>query len=165
MFVRLGSCLLVFAAASVSAQAAGLKAEIIEFGVYNTRASGKRLAPRTATGRTNLLNHVRLERKTAKVGAMPGRSFGIRYRLAGSAAPGAQVTYRTIHPPITNPKTGKAWTVDEWGPASARTGVVRYIGYTFEQTWEMAEGLWTIQVLHRGKVIGQKVFKVIIPLN
>ena len=40
-----------------------------------------------------------------------------------------------------------------------------YDGYRFDYDWEMAEGIWTFQILHNGKVIGEKKFKVIIPMN
>ena len=37
--------------------------------------------------------------------------------------------------------------------------------YRFDYGWEMAEGIWRFQVLHKGEVIAEKAIKVVVPMN
>ncbi|MEN8196729.1 MAG: DUF3859 domain-containing protein [Pseudomonadota bacterium] len=138
---------------------------ITEFGLYETATGGSRPAEKTVTGATNLITHHRLIRRAEVIAAQPGRSFGVRYRISGRFDSVSRLTYRILHPPLTNPATGKTMTVSEWSSPVASYGLRRYIGYSFDHGWEMAEGLWTIQILHRGHVLAEKTFKIVIPLN
>jgi hypothetical protein len=74
------------------------------------------------------------------------------------------LTIRSIHPPITNPKTGRTMTVSEYDwPVTMRDNV--YFGYTFDHGWEIAEGVWTKQIVYKGRVLAEKKFKIVVPLN
>ena len=53
-------------------------------------------------------------------------------------------------------------TAEQWA-VIGRENV--YFGYTFDYGWEIAEGIWTKQILYNGKVIAEKKFKIIVPLN
>lgn len=164
--VRLAGLAVILAAfVSRPAPAGAAEITITEFGLYETATGGSRPAAKTITGATNLITMHRLIRPTSVIAAQPGRSFGVRYRISGRLDGSPWLTYRVLHPPLTNPATGKTMRVSEWSSPLASYGLVRYIGYSFDHGWEMAEGLWTIQILHNGQVRAEKTFKIVVPLN
>lgn len=156
----IAACLLAAPAAADSA----LSVEVRDFGIYHTRADKRVPHPNSATGEMNIISHLRFIRKTKKIAAQLGRSFGWRYRLLG-LPDNARVTFRTLHPPITNPATGQTKT-SSWRTIIVRKpNDLRYTGYTFDYMWELAEGRWAFQVMYDGKVIGEQSFNVVVPLN
>lgn len=154
-------CLL---AAVDTAAAAGPSVDVIEYGLFKTSGVRRIAMPRSVSGEMNLVSHVRLIRKATVIAAQPGRSFGWRYRFRG-LAPGATVTLRTLHPALTNPKTGLTMAFSERLVRVDRPQNIRYTGYTFDNAWEMAEGEWRFQVVYKGRVIGEQPFKIVVPLN
>ena len=93
-----------------------------------------------------------------------GNSFGVVLKLDNFPAGTAVLTIRTIHPPLTNPKTGRTMTVSEYDwPVTLRDDV--YFGYSFDHGWEIAEGIWTKQIVYNGRVLAEQKFKVVVPLN
>lgn len=144
--------------------AAGPSVDVIEYGLFETSEVRRVAMPRSAAGEMNLVGQVRLIRSASVIAAQPGRSFGWRYRLRGLPA-GSVVTLRTLHPALTNPKTGRTMAFSERRVRIAHPENIRYTGYTFDNAWEMAEGEWRFQILYRGQVIGERPFKIVVPLN
>jgi hypothetical protein len=140
-------------------------ATILSFGIYDTHRTGAvEKSPRTASGELRAVDAHRLRRQTDQIVGQLGNSFGVDLRLENFPPGPVILTIRTIHPPITNPKTGNAMTADEYDwPVTGRDDV--YFGYSFDHAWEIAEGTWTTQIVYRGWVIAEKKFKVIVPLN
>ena len=143
-------------------QASG-QVEIKDFGFYDLSVDGSVPAPDDISGSRNIVSNIRLQRQTEEIDAQLGRSFGFRFRITDPALYGQPLTLRTIFPPLTNPES-KRTMVTQDRPFTG-TSEVLYDGYRFDYDWEMAEGIWTFQILHNGKVIGEKKFKVIIPMN
>ena len=138
---------------------------IVDFGRYETQVAGKpEKAERTASGVVQPVDGHRLIEKTDLVVGQLGNTFGIEVKLENFPGGSAALVIRTHHPPLTNPATGKTTTVSEYDWTSA-THENTYFCYSFDAGWEIAEGTWTIQVLHEGKVIAEKKFKIIVPLN
>ena len=138
---------------------------VVNFGRYETRISGKpEKAERTASGIVQPVDGHRLLERTDVIVGQLGNTFGIEVKLDGFPAGVAALTIRTIHPPLTNPKTGKTISVSEYDWTSA-TQENAYFCFSFDETWEIAEGAWTMQVLHEGKVVAEKKFKIVVPLN
>ena len=140
-------------------------AKLESFGRYDTRRTGQvDKGERTATGELRSVDLHRLIEQTDQIVGILGNSFGVVIRLDDFPPGPAMLTIRTIHPPLTNPKTGKTMTVSEYDwPVTIRDNV--YFGYTFDHGWEIAEGNWTKQILYNGRVIAEKTFKVVVPLN
>lgn len=152
------------AAAPAASARDGASVIVEDYGVYETRADKRVPHPNSATGEMNIISHLRFLRKAKTISAQLGRSFGWRYRLKG-VPDNAQVTFRTLHPPITNPDTGRTKT-SSWRTITVKKPFnLRYTGYTFDYSWELAEGRWAFQVLYGGKVIGERAFNIVIPLN
>ena len=137
--------------------------EIQDYGFYDLSVDGSVPAPGDISGSRNIVSNIRLQRQTEEIDAQLGRSFGFRFRITDPALYGQTLTLRTIFPPLTNPESKRTMTTQD-RPFTA-TGESVYDGYRFDYDWEMAEGIWTFQVVHNGKVIAEKKFKVIIPMN
>lgn len=147
------------------AQAREPSAAIEEFGRYEVQIAGQmQKAERTASGELQPVDGHRLIEKTDLVVGQRGNLFGIKIRLHGFPAGAANVVVRTFHPPLTNPKTGKTTTVSEYD-WSVATHEPTYFCFSFDEGWEIAEGAWKMQVLHEGKVIAEKTFKIVVPIN
>ena len=94
----------------------------------------------------------------------PGEQYGFEVDLEGLPPGPVNLVIRTIHPALTNSETGKTMTVSEYDwPVSGRQKVC--FGFTFDYRWEIAEGTWTKQIVYNGKVIAEKKFKVVVPIN
>jgi hypothetical protein len=155
-----------FAAGAETAVASGEpSATILNYGRFETRRTGQiEKSDRTASGELQSVDAHRLVQKTEEIVGQLGNSFGFDMRLENFPDGPAMLTIRTYHPPITNPKTGKTMSVSEYDWAVAGRDNI-YFGYTFDHGWEIAEGIWTKQILYRGKVIAEKKFKIVVPLN
>jgi hypothetical protein len=155
--------LAILALAFAPPAAASGQVEIQDYGFYDLSVDGSVPAPKDVSGTRNIVSNIRLQRQTEEIDAQLGRSFGFRFRIADPALHGKTLTLRTIFPPLTNPESKRTMTTQD--RAFTATGESVYDGYRFDYDWEMAEGIWTFQILHNGKVIGEKKFKVIIPMN
>jgi hypothetical protein len=143
--------------------AAQPRVEIMDYGIYATGARTTIPMPMSVSGKMNLVANVRLTEKTREVLGQLGTSFGFRYRILGVPS-GAKVTIRTLHPRLTNPETGKSMNYGE-REQDAGDSSERYTGYSFDSSYEIAEGEWAFQIIYEGRVIGEQKFKVIVPIN
>lgn len=139
------------------------RVEIIDYGIYETGARTTVPMPISVSGKMNLVANVRLTAKTREVMGQLGTSFGFRYRILG-VPNGANVVIRTRHPRLTNPETGRSMNYGE-REQSVSPGGDRYTGYSFDATYEIAEGEWSFQIIYEGRMIGEQKFKVIVPIN
>jgi hypothetical protein len=157
--------LLIVAAAAPAIAAAEPSATITAYGRFETRRTGEiEKSERTASGELQSVSAHRLVQQTDEIMGQLGNSFGFDLRLENFPPGPATLTIRTFHPPITNPKTGRSMTVSEYDwPVTMRDNV--YFGYTFDHGWEIAEGVWTKQIVYKGRVIAEKKFKIVVPLN
>lgn len=153
-------------AASDPATAAGEPtATILAYGRFETHRTGEvEKGERTASGELRAVSAHRLIQETEEIVGQLGNSFGLDLRLENFPPGPIMLTIRTIHPPLTNPKTGRTMTVSEYDWAVAGRENI-YFGYAFDRGWEIAEGVWTKQIVYKGRVIAEKKFKVIVPLN
>ena len=167
---RLSVCLFLLGAASVAAgpvQTASAEPSIrvVDYGLYAVKRSGREVpARRTLTGSVKIVSTMRLTRKTDKVLAQLGTNFGLRIDLFGFPKGPVTLTIRALHPRVTNPETGVARSVSEydWQVVGRRS---LYFGYGIRKRWHINEGIWTVQILYGGKVLAQKRFELIVPLN
>ena len=139
--------------------------KIVSFGRYEIVEAGKpEKAERTVAGEVKPVENRRLIQQTEEVVGQLGNTFGFEVDLEGLPPGSVNLVVRTIHPPLTNSETGRTMTVSEYDwPVVGRSRV--YFGFTFDYRWEIAEGIWTKQLIYNGKVLAEKKFKVIVPLN
>src|SRR6185369_16928317 len=108
------------------------RVEILDYGIYATGPRTTVPMPISVSGKMNLVSDVRLTEKTREIMGQLGTSFGFRYRVYG-------VPDQSVSP-----------------------GSERYTGYSFDSSYEIAEGEWTLQILYEGRVIGEQKFKVVV---
>jgi len=164
-FARALAPLLALALLAAAPAARASQVDIKDYGFYDLSVDGSVPAPEDISGSRNVVSNIRLQRQTDEIDAQLGRSFGLRFRISDPALVGKTLTLRTIFPPLSNPESKRTMTTQDRPFSVGSTDDVLYDGYRFDYDWEMAEGIWTFQILHNGKVIGEKKFKVIIPLN
>lgn len=150
--------------AATPAAAADRGIEIIDYGIYDHTVTAVIPEPKDVAGERTTVANIRLREKTDLIDAQRSRMFGFQFRVTDPRLYGKTLTTRKIVPKLTNPKTGRSATVVE-GEFVAGPGTVFLNAYGFDYDWERAEGEWTFQVLHEGKVLAEKKFKVILPMN
>lgn len=145
--------------------AAEPRGKIASFGRYEIVETGRpEKAERTVAGEVKPVETRRLIEQTDQIVGLLGNTFGFEIDFDGLPPGPINLVIRTIHPPLTNTDTGKTMTVSEYDWAVAGREKV-YFGFTFDYRWEIAEGYWTKQVVYNGKVLAEKKFKVVVPLN
>ena len=138
---------------------------IAGFGQYLTQKTGESFpTPQTAAGRTVVVSRTRLVNRTNVIFGQLGRDFGAEIDLHGFGEGPVRLTIRTVHPPLTNPETGRTTRVSEYGQDVEKRRNV-YFGFTFSRRWELAEGEWVKQFLYRGRLLAQQRFRVVVPIN
>lgn len=147
------------------AAAAEPSVRIAAYGRYEIRSSGtSEKAERTVAGEVRPVATKKLIETTDTIVGQLGITFGIEIDLEGFPPGEVLLTIRTIHPKLTNDERGVAMTVSEFDwPVIERRGV--YFGFTFDHRWEIAEGEWTKQIVYQGRVLAEKKFKIIVPIN
>jgi hypothetical protein len=155
---------LFLAAAARPAAAADRGVEIVDYGIYDHTVTQVIPEPKDVAGERTTVANVRLREKTQVIDAQRGRMFGFQFRVTDPALFGKTLVTRKIVPRLTNPKTGRSATSVQ-GEVIAHGSTLFLNAYGFDYDWERAEGEWTFQVLHEGKVLAEKKFKVILPMN
>ena len=152
-------------AALAQTAAAEPSAKIVTYGRYEIVETGRaEKAERTVAGEVKPVENRRLLEQTDTIVGQIGNTFGFEIDIHGLPEGSVNLVIRTIHPKLTNSETGKTLTVSEYDwPVAGREKV--YFGFSFDHRWEIAEGIWTKQVVYNGKVIAEKKFKIVVPLN
>ncbi|MCW5770985.1 MAG: DUF3859 domain-containing protein [Rhodospirillaceae bacterium] len=156
--------MLIVAAVPARAGDAG-RIAIVDYGIYTHRVDRFEAEPKHISGERVIVSNVVLLRQADLVDAQLGRMIGFQFRVTDPALVGQTLTIRRLVPPLTNPKTGKTATTVERDIVVAQVNQLVLNAYRFDYDWEMAEGLWRFQVLYKGRVIAEKVIKVVVALN
>jgi hypothetical protein len=146
------------------AAAAEPRVEVLDYGVYTMRVTGKEPLPSSVSGTLHTVTNVELKDKTRTVVGRLGETFGFRYRLHG-LPPGARIVVRTVHPRIVHPETGRSGTGSTQEKAASGLAEPDFTGYGFDDTYEIAEGEWRFEIEHQGRVIAVERFNVVVPIN
>ena len=138
---------------------------VLEYGRFETHEAGQPIKDdRVAGGERQPVDAHRLIERTDQIAGVLGNSFGVVLRFENFPPDPVVITVRVSHPPITNPATGKTLTVSEYQwSMSVRDNA--YFGYKLGHSWLIAEGVWGHQFVYKGRVLAEKKFKVVVPLN
>jgi hypothetical protein len=145
------------------------RVDIVDFGRFKRETEEPHQgAPGTASGYVNVVDAEKTPQvveRTDRIEAAVGATFGLLFRAEGTSDDDsdlAPIHIRVLHPPTTNPQTGKVTTSDEWD-APANLGIIRFTGWSFDAPWEIVPGTWTIEILQDGEVMARKEFTVAAP--
>jgi hypothetical protein len=136
--------------------------EIIKYGTYKSEILRHEDAPKAAIGSKTVSRNIVYLQTTDKIAATSGISFGFDYIIHGTGDDLVEITVKYLHPPMTNPKTGKVFTSQEIS-STKKMGVKNSIGYRFAEEWEIVPGTWTIQLFYGDKKIAEKIFYITKP--
>lgn len=136
--------------------------QIVKFGTFERAVPGATANPDTIRGSAPASSGVTLLESTTNIHAHVGTSFGLLIKVMGGPV-GAivPITVRCRHPKQTDPVSGHSSEVDGW-ENTFTIGVEGSIGFTFENSWELAPGAWTFQIFSGSKLMAEKTFKVIV---
>jgi len=147
--------------------AADIKAEIIEYGVYERKGEFIRIPdPTSPTGyvsRSDKSGEITLARETETVQMAQGVLFG--YRVNVINLPDAEqhvFTLRYEFPPmITHEGQTTTSTEDQRRVTTSSRGVTGGIYYMLSEEYEMVPGEWKLTVLYKGDELASKTFTLI----
>lgn len=140
--------------------------QVIEFGTFQkTDERGTVAASGSIQGQAHAVVDAVLVEQTSDIHATRGTSFGLRVSFSGNPS-GARVAIRAkcLHPKFTDPATGRSSEVEEW-PGIGVMGRSGYVGYTFDNDWELVPGQWTIEVSVGSTFRVEKTFNVSVTPN
>jgi len=138
--------------------------EILNFGIYKADFIKKEDAAGAAAGYKNIVRNVALIEQTTNIPARVGTRFGFEYVIKGSPAGSTiDLTYKYLHPRMSNPKTNQAFTSQEIVSKNREIGRAATITYTFDYEWEAVVGEWTVQIFYAGKKLAEKNFYIYKP--
>ena len=152
-------CLVLLVAASgcVGAQINTDKvtdADLLEYGLCSINVKDTTALETTATGKYNVAKGTTFYKKTTKIPALLGSTFGIKYVVNGEPE-GKEVNLKlkVTHPPIKGKTLSKATVI-------ARLGIWRADFYTFDEPYELVTGNWTFQIYYEDKLLIDKQFLI-----
>jgi Domain of unknown function (DUF3859) len=160
MMSRLGattSLAIALSAASNSASASPV--EIVAYGVFAGNDTGSVLALETTKGSLNKVADPVLLRRTTCIPARLGTRFGVTVR-AVNANPTEAVRVEIRHPGFPDTTTGGR-RIEAWNSLVGDSGT--YLGWSFEEDYELVTGQWTIHIIQNGRFLARQDFEVVRP--
>ena len=123
------------------------KSYITNYGICDFAYSETYENPDAITGQSAYVEGVRWLKKTTKIPAKQGVSFGIEYIVNSDSEELLELEEVIIYPTagLTNPKTGKNQRQETF-PAEVISGEPTLTCYTFDYPWESVKGTWTFRV-------------------
>ena len=135
-------------------------ADVTEVGIYTARVIKIFGVPGVAGGTNQGLDSFTLVQATTNIPARIGTRFGFRYTIHGTPS-NAPIVLTMVgeHPPLKDPRTGKAQRRDAYELQSwiGQT----YTSYSLDKEWELIPGRWKFEVWHKGKKLCEQSFKVV----
>jgi hypothetical protein len=136
---------------------------IVEKGIYTIDTGDETRDAQTPTGKITAVTKVRNIESTVTIPARLGLEFGFQYVVVGDPA-GAEVTLDivTTFPAqgLRNPKASKPLYESKYR-RTKKIGDTVYLGYGFENLWEVEPGIWTFQIWHENRKLAEQSFTVV----
>lgn len=152
-------------AAPLAALAADIRVErvdVVDTGIYTIVTGEETPDPNAPTGTIAAVTTVTNVEETTAVPGKVGLEFGLRYVVVGEPA-GAEVPLDFV---IAYPPPG---LVDPAGPEpllesrysrARKIGETVYLGYGFENAWEVVPGEWRFEIWYEGRKLAGRSFTV-----
>lgn len=139
--------------------------EVVSKGIYQVTVGEPIADPNAPTGFAAPPVTFTNSEATDTVPAAIGTEFGMEYRVVG-APQGADVNLDivTIYPPagLTDPRLAEPIRESRF-QRTKKIGEVEYVGYGFEDDWEMVAGTWSLQIWYAGRKLFDESFTVTEP--
>ena len=136
--------------------------DIVGTGTYEIRAGQETPAADTPTGEVTGVETATNLEKTTSINGRVGVEFGLQYVVVGEPA-GAEIPLDFVilypQPGLADPDKAKPVRESRYSRAK-KIGDTVYLGYGFENEWEVAPGTWTFQIWYQGKKLAEQSFTV-----
>jgi hypothetical protein len=122
--------------------------EILEVGTYEARQVPKLAGGNGAPEQLQRTTDANITNSTTTVRARVGVRFGFRYRLIGEPLGGVvdlTLVVKYPSPGLRDPANSQPMAASEV-PIRRTIGDIHHFGFTFENGWEVAPGIWTFEI-------------------
>ena len=151
------SLLIVFAALPAAAQDIGIT--VLEHGIYTAETVRTERLPNGFS--SNIVQNICHVATTEQVPAKLGVQFGFRYRLDGAPVGAAVELTRVTHfPTALKPPSGTQAESISQHKVPMLIGATSYIGYGLDHDWEVARGVWTLELWRGDRLLAQQQFEI-----
>ena len=136
-----------------------LSAEVLDFGIYDVRLTGKGTkVESTLSGSVlDIEGDAKLVNQEITIPAVTGTSFGFRFILKGdSNSTPPLITFEHTNPGITPPGRPKG-TSDAF-QCRCPVGEIQRCVYTINHDWEAEPGNWVLRILDGERLLAEKTF-------
>ena len=161
-FLFLAAVLLIAPLAARAEGASVERVDIVDTGIYTVETGEETPDPKAPTGTIAAVTTVTNVEATTAIPAKVGLEFGLRYVVMGEPA-GVEVPLDFV---ITYPAPGLADPADPTPLLESRysrtkkIGETVYLGYGFENPWEIVPGTWTFEIWFEGRRLASQSFAV-----
>lgn len=139
--------------------------DVVGKGIYQVTVGDIVADPEAPTGEAATPLTFALIEATASIPARIGIEFGAEYRVLGNPD-GADVTLDIVTlypaPGLADPRLAEPIRENRF-QRTKKIGEVEYVGYSFEDDWEMVAGTWTFQIWYDGRKLFDESFTVTEP--
>ena len=143
---------------------------IMQYGIYKVEGQGRQVfSPDVPNNKQTLHSRpIVFLKETNRIPAVLGVQFGYTFEIAG-LRPDTDVDLVAItsYPPIKSPD-GKEKTKHTWSSrrrSSNQGTLTSFVGYHFEEPYELATGNWTMEIWSDGKPLLRKEFVIFDPIK
>ena len=138
------------------------RVDVLDRGIYEIVPGEETPDPNTPTGTITAVDTQKLLQSTDKVAGKLGVEFGLRYVVIGSPE-GGEVTVDLVYvyppPGLKDPAEAEP-SLETRIARTKKIGETTYIGYGFEDDWEIVPGTWRFEIWHEGKKFAEESFTV-----
>jgi hypothetical protein len=161
-FLLIAAVLLAAPAAATAGDIRVERIDIVDAGIYTVATGEETADPDAPTGTIAAPTTATLVEATTAIPGRRGLEFGLRYVIVGEPA-GAEVSLDFV---IAYPAPG---LVDPAEPEPLREsrftrpkqiGETIYLGYGFENDWEIVPGEWRFEIWYEGSRLAERRFAV-----
>jgi len=139
--------------------------ELVESGFYDTAkttVAGTTPSAGAVTGGVQELRGLTLLPEPPATSARVGIGFGVRFRSFG-ARDGERAMLRSVWkipaPGIVNPTNGSTFR-ESIADFATTIGSSHVRGYSFDETWEVVRGTWTLEIWQGDRKLLEKSFEI-----
>jgi hypothetical protein len=128
--------------------------QLLDYGLLNINVKKTIDKSTTATGKHNVVDEIEFYKQTTDIFPKIKNTFGIKYQVSGTPdGKIATLTFKVIHPPIKGRTMSTA-------KVKATVGSWRADFYTFDEEYELVEGVWIMQIWDKNHMLLEKTFTV-----
>ena len=136
--------------------------DIVDKGVYVVTTGDQTPNASTPTGSIAAVTVAKNVQDTTTIHGQLGSEFGLRYVVVGAPA-GADVPLDIVitypMPGLADPSAAKPILESRFTRVK-KIGETDYLGYGFENDWEIVPGTWTFEIWFGGRKLASQAFTV-----